>query len=844
MGVFPRMGKIDKNIIETIDSRSKNFVETSKLTAWIRIASAVDNGLILESIPHNQDFASTYGTSGKSGRVGVAFSNKKSKGNNVYADDVDRLHRPSPVITGLEIENGHQGLSRKAKFTITCFTLAQSETLAKYFYQPGYVVLVEYGWNTPLSMEQRADLTQSEGACNIAKYNSYAYITKKRSVSKGSYDGFMGRITGGGYKNGDGETYVMDVELTTLGEIPAYLQVHKSGIATTTDSNGGSSKTDSSLRYTIDTIEDNKEGNKVGLSLFQQTYNQLSNEKRSRRVKSLTGPNSVDLAGNPWTDERNFVNVDEKYREMLLNKFSAWVGKDAQVTEQTKYGSKSTSINIPDGLSLISEHSFIRLELAFEILNSYAVSIKSRPTNKCSGNSNISSYSYIINTNDTIIGAHKWMFSTDGSKLFIPNTNHPSFNLYKAFSEQEKQSDQFIDPEIIRVEGQTINACMFSDPADSSTYAFPATEDYIPPGTLLGTAPPAAYAGEWGYLRNLYINLKFFIDVLSRSNFVAKDIYYEILNGLSASVGSYWQFELTETPYFPEKTEQALREEVASNNSQFNPTSVERASGQYDVQGKKQYSTAEDDPSNQPLNYQISVEDLNFIGANNLKKDSVHEFFSKGIDTPFLSSNLDMPIPAIMRNSILGKASSAKVTTQLENVDESYNKFFSKELDPVTIILNSFHKEEVGPEDTGVSNDTERDVDDIIKSNYELFMGMATVVPLSQDFVESKEKDSTLLNDYLFVASWDDTKILKQLEMEWKGTGKIRGSKTSSAILSIAFSFEIHGVSGLKIGDVFRVSDIPSTFKSGVFQIMEQTHSLSEGLWKTSVTAKLRNFTV
>ncbi len=123
-------------------------------------------------------------------------------------------------------------------------------------------------------------------------------------------------------------------------------------------------------------------------------------------------------------------------------------------------------------------------------------------------------------------------------------------------------------------------------------------------------------------------------------------------------------------------------------------------------------------------------------------------------------------------------------------------------------------------------------------------MGMATVVPHSQDFVGTKKNISNVLDDYLFVASWDDVKILKQLEREWKGTGKMRGSKTSSAILSIEFSFEIHGVSGLKIGDVFRVSDIPSTFKSGVFQIMEQSHSLTGGLWKTSVSAKLRNFTV
>ena len=40
-----------------------------------------------------------------------------------------------------------------------------------------------------------------------------------------------------------------------------------------------------------------------------------------------------------------------------------------------------------------------------------------------------------------------------------------------------------------------------------------------------------------------------------------------------------------------------------------------------------------------------------------------------------------MPIPAVMRNQILGKASSANVVTQNEGIDEDYTGFFKQKVD-------------------------------------------------------------------------------------------------------------------------------------------------------------------
>jgi len=567
MGVFPQMGIIDQNVWDTINSRKGNNTEVSKLTSWIRISSAVDAGLIIETIPHNQDFASTYGISGKSGRVGVSFDNK-----DVFADGSDRIHRPSPVIEGLEVQNGHQGLSRKASFSIKCFTLAQAEKITQYFYEPGYIVLIEYGWNTPDSMNERISLNK-DGACEIAKFNNYEYIRKKRKASKGTYDGFMGRIAGGGYKNGSDDTYIIDVELVTLGEIPAYLQVHKSGRT--------NSKEESSSKFITADIDKHAERESTrGLALYQQMYNRLPAEKRTINLKTLIGKNFTDKYSKRWTDARNFVNVDDKIRETLIQSLE---GSKADVDDDV-------TVKIPDGVSLMSDESFIRLELAFQILNTYAVNLEIRKTGRCEDA--VSSYSYIINTSDTVIGAHKYMFSTDGQKLMIPNTNHPEFGLKQALTAtDELQPYDYIDPRHIR--DHLANVCPWKGgKEDEEDYAFPATYDYKSPH-MEGVKPRTAKAGNWGYLRNLYINLDFFIDVMTRGSFVAKDIYYELLNGLSLAAGSYWHFEITETPYNPEPG--------------------------------KRFSEAVGNP------YILSIQDYNFLGIERTEKDEVRELYSKGV---------------------------------------------------------------------------------------------------------------------------------------------------------------------------------------------------------------------
>lgn len=796
MSVFPKLGILDKSIVETMEHRAGNNLAISKLIPWIRISSAVDGGLVMESIPKSSNFKELYGTKTQSGRVGLNFNDEP-----VTAAGPERGFRPSPIIESISIENGHSGLSRKAKFSIKCYTLGQAEIISKHFLEPGYTVLVEYGWNLKESLDRKDKVS----ACYIASFNNYNFITKKRTSSKGTYDGFMGFITGGGYASGDDETYIIDVELTTLGEIPSYLQIHK--VAINSDESD-SNEENTSGKYDISEIESNLDGGNdtIGYGLFKMVYNQLPNEKRTRQVKSLISGN--DIYGNPLASQFNFINVDETTREKFMNNFDSFL-----VNNYNSGG--EYEVSIPNGLNLISNQSFIRMELAFKILNAYGINTK--PTinaKKCSGEDSTPSYNFQIEMNNTIIRAHKHIFSTDITKLFIPNSNLPTFALNSVLSATEEVDiDKLIDikdPKII--DG---NQWTDSGYVDAKKYAFPSNTDLSeePLDSLQGVHTPDARGQTWGYLRNLYINLDFFLEVLNRTNYVAKDCYYELLNGISSSCNSFWKFELMERP-----------STITINGSKYDT-------------------------------YQMEVVDQNFTGDISIPniKDTIPVFEPNGVRSPFLSSNILMDIPAVMKNSILGKRSSAKIETSIEEKEVERTRFFSDKPDPVMVILDSFKKIDDSDEKLpGSESIKENDIDTNRKHNLELFTKKGTLVITIRDRKKLSgnwfkkffgSAGSGKLGNNVLIAAFNDNILLKKLEREFnktlsKDTGK---NINNPSILAIEFQFETHGISGIKIGDVFKVNRLPKNYSTGIFQVMETSHELSNGQWRTTVSAKLRN---
>ena len=776
--LFPNLTNFHPKLKQTILNRAGNNQYVSGLVPWIRVVAST--GLVLESIPATDSFDQRYGFTKdgvtRSGRVGTDLA-----GNSVYADENDRMFRPSPVIEGLGVSFGAGGLTRKCNFAIKCFTLAQAEKVMEYFMEPGYTCLVEYGWNTSESFSQRAELS----TCGIVLYNSYEKVKNKQINSNFTYDGFLGYITNGGFKSGDGETFTIEVELTSLGEPAAYLQQHRGASDINEKSQpGGKMFTNSDINATDD----------VGTALFKQMFNRLPNAKQSKEVKALM--NGVDSRGTKWTHTGNFINMDEVIKDKLIDALS-----------DTAVASEGEGAEIPDGTPLVSDMSYIRLELAFEILNNCGFKMPSIDSG-CSG---VGTFPFTIEYKNTVIRAHKYLFSTDPTKLIVPNPLTPDFGLIEALT-STKEGESFAILDASGVPTKTIDLNQFKE--EGNTFAFPQQTPLSDSGYKWkpDAIPFNAGPGEWGYLKDLFINFEFFISVLEKSNYVAKDIYYEMLNGLSTAANSIWHFDIMQLP---------------SDNGTFT---------------------------------QLEIVDLNFCGN---VPDAQTKFRFSGADSPFISATLNFDIPASMKNMIVAERMAGEGGEQDPSSEGNLpQRLWSTKTDPVLEKISNFNKkvdayyEEQEKKNNTNTNNTARTTttpekvteEDIRKQNYELFMSKASVVPVVKDrradidaaknafldFFGIGSTDTNLEN-LVVVAAWNDTSLFRKLD-----TNTRSGTTANNVLLEIAFDFDIHGVSGIKTGDLFEIEDLPSKYKNTLFQVVSVSHGLDGNMWKTSVTGKMR----
>jgi len=621
----------------------------------------------------------------------------------------------------------------------------------------------------------------------------------------------LGYITGGGFNTGEDETYILNVELTSIGEVAAYLQQHRSGGKLEDTQNSGGERFDSRV------IESTAETN-VGLALFMQMYNRLPPTKRNDDVKKLR--NEVDSRNIPFISEANFINMDDEIRKDLVNDLQDTA---VNLQQQGDDSENAGEASVPDGPPLVSESSYIRLELAFEILN--RLSYDTKPIKAVC--EDVPSFPLAIEYRNTICRGHPYMFSTDGSKLIIPNTNTPDFGLAKALSATTVQE---LGP-IIDSKGRIQGAVNLEqkDTKKDAIFRFPQIRSLPDTEFPVDAAPFSALIGQWGYLKDLYVNFEFFVEVLSKPNYVAKDIYYEILNGISSAANAIWHFDIVQIP--------SRREENKGN-------------------------------------YQLEIVDLNFTGK--VGTDRISKFFSSGIDSPFLESNFGFDIPAAMKNMIIAERTAGKKVDSAPEGNLPNATLFAKKPDPVVDKLINFQKSLI-EQDTEVQSGDDSTTDtesekEARKQNYELFMKFATVVPTIKDrnigrntakgvfdnffkgvgdiltaiagffgfgvvagAVNATDVDPTL-EQIVAVAAWSDNSLFRRLDLNLKND-----TTPNNLLQQITFDFKIHGVSGIKTGDLFEIQDLPSQYKDrAAFTVVEISHSLDGTLWTTSVTGKMK----
>ena len=270
---------------------------------------------------------------------------------------------------------------------------------------------------------------------------------------------------------------------------------------------------------------------------------------------------------------------------------------------------------------------------------------------------------------------------------------------------------------------------------------------------------------------------------------------------------------------------------------------------------------------------ELHIVDATFTGKVKDRGLGKAAFQSRGLKTPFLSAELKFDIPSAMKGQIIGrKLSKLSKNPNKEQPEVDMDGLFTTRIDDVSQKLNLFNvegaklakdKEKASetPDERRAREDAEvkqskEDKEQQAKANYELFIGNGCVVPRVQDRGENidvaKESydwwsaNETTIEKLAVICGYNDPNLLKKVQLlnEGRLKGNIKTQFTTGKnppLLPIKFNFTIHGVSGLRVGDTFAISDLPLKYKNKIFQITQISHEVSTNIWQTTVEGSLRN---
>jgi len=755
MSFFPNFSNIDDNIRKTLDGRRGNPLAVSKLNVWVKLTSAVGDGLILYSNPDYKLFkaagdgniATIYGSRNQSGVLGVDW-----KRNPVYATDGLGFY-PSPVVTSIEIDEGAGNISRKATVSMTAFTKGQAELLSEYFLEPGYTVFFEFGWNTGKSVGQIVKTNPS----SISEMQNINNLIERRGESNGTYENYLGFITGGNISV-NGTSWDITIKLTGFTDIPLYLKTHE-GL---TEKEREEEPEKSAKAIVYNSIKDADDGKRM----FKIMFNDLPPIRQIQSVKALE---------DELSNEANFINFDEKVKTAINN-----LSDGTAYFFRSGVESEGEKIKFPTGTKIIDDDRFIRFGAMMRILQASIVDGFKLGDQLINVNINSSNP-------QTIISAFPQIFSLDQTKLFIPNAKSPKFSLKDIATKTAKgkvPEDGLVDNSV-----KPTRDIKIAIVDDNKRISFKTVTEFLkkaefPQHFKSTTKTGSKDAGYWGYLDDLYVNFDFFKNVISTPNFDIRNVLYTILNGLSSAAGNIWDFQIVEQP---------------TGDGIIN----------------------------------LTIVDLNFTPKTS--KDSIYEFHLMGEQSIFQSNTFEMDISGQMMNHIIGKRIGLEQSDPKDISPEEQKGLFTDKTDQ---ILPKIQKRDVKPEDTTESPTAEKDNQEIIDQNLQLFLDTIGIYPRvnNKDKVKGKSLDSLT-----YFATSTDKVFFDDFRNVSLTSGTANTTDEYSPLLPVTFSFKIHGISGIKRGDKFKVKGLPEQYQNGFFQVTSVKHSVSDMKWETDVDGGFRN---
>jgi hypothetical protein len=862
MAIFPDFSNVNGFVVSEFNRRMDNTQYVSSLNSWIRVSSGVGAGLIMQS---NANFSllkaagvktgAIYGNAAESGVLGVDWSG------NAVSVGVDVGLKPSPIVSSFECEEGGgtATLSRKATFKITTFTQKQCDAVCKYFLEPGFTVFIEWGWNQPEAFTGYSDKLS---AAYVVSFNSIKNLQSRRQKCKGLYDNYLGFITGGSVA-ANGDKWEITVNCTGFPELPAYLMVSDKVTSKKSDVNKGPA----AVSFVTSTIQNETD---LGKKRFMMMFNQLPSNRRSAALQAKLFKNPNMLAAI------NYVNFDEAVREnfqsiagdSVLAKAEGFLSfglvngtttVGVQDSYQVKDGEsgepvateKVDSVEIPDGTKLIGEEKFIRFGAVMEIIN------------------NVGAVGYVvggklvkfrIESRECICSAFKKIFSTDKTKLFIPNANTPKFSIAEALNSPKPQTD------FTAVQD---NSVKFGGIEITFPYKGTLTNGVVSGGSKggfkvglvdksLGTTGVTKPTGEFGFLDDLYVNFDFVKGIVETKNFLMKDALYQILNGISSAAGSVWDFQIVEQSNaagtdvilkivdlnFVAKQDNPLAGVMALPMTGPNSVFID-ASLDLDISGAKMNQIIgsrlgtknnSSSPSTTGALFAVGLTDMVLNGIQMEKEETLKLAESAGTTDESSvkkeeSGQVKKPDGTIEQNPFdkaLGKLAKGYNSVAGVFTDDK-DKMFTMGLEQAKV------------DETNAAIEQEKE------RNFKLFLDKVGVYPRVQ-FTKDYSVDATAegfnLYDTVYIGALNDLTVFEHLKLGYEIISDVADNNTGP-IMPIEFTFTVHGISGMKRGDKFRILGLPAKYSTaGFFQVMSIKHTIDGMLWKTEIKGGFRQVSI
>ena len=769
----------------------KNPANVSGLGVWLKLTSGAgpaddqDGGLTIVSNPLIPTFGenSIHGSLTTEAPAGSRNFSGDPVGDFVGTGETGIGFAPRPVVEQVQITNGTRGLSRKAEFDIVCHTREQVEVISQYFLEPGFTVTIEWGWNVSDSYAQVATT-----AAELADLQDFDILDAKRAQSNGTYDAYIGVVTGGGIDQSDNK-YTVSVTLSGIGQVFSYIQNHQNSdfgfedelpedgeqLAGTTDVGNSDIQIDAQ-------VEQNQQES------FAYMFNSLPEKWKTARVSEL-------IENERISDHRNFINFIPNVIEDIAAETSAagWKSWIVRFLPRSEVGTVDTGDGertpIPSGEGIVDEERYIRFGALMDILYTGGRDLDIG-IQLAGSNNNIP---LRINTRNVPIQGFRKMFSTDGSKLYIPNELLPDFGLNESFSTiNEHIYFKAVYDVIDKRFNPSFRTDYFNEFPRSQKLEFLINNPNVDTGDL-SSDDFSADPYEYGFLEDLFINFDFALSVIQRKGLSIREVILELLNGMSSAVDNYWDFDIIES----------------------------------DKGG-------------------LTVVDYGFTG---FKEKPPVSLISNGTESSFTSFNLSIDIPGAMMNQIIGRRLSADGAEFQTDLVEMPDRLFGDGVEFIDKIAKNIQKFNTSNQ---TSTRASRSQEELIRQNFERFQKNATIITnitsydtrfytkhnlTGIDIERTRTKGQNPL-DYVFVGAWNDSKLFKINRHISKGTTVERGL---SPLLPISTNFTTFGIGGIRNGLTYRIGDLPDKYSNrGIFQITEVSHMITGMTWTTTVEGQYR----